>query len=121
MRVTDTAGVSTTTDAPSAAPGCAGCMSSNNVGPRILAYLVFGGLATLVAFSLGVAHFDSICDEDDPEVTECDLGVVYGFFASFWTLVVCLTAVVVIELALAVRRRRHPWPPSPPGRPPDAR
>jgi len=94
---------------------------SSNVGPRIFAYVACTGLAVVIAFSIGVSHFDSICDEDDPEVTECDLGAVYGFLASFWTLVGCLAVVVVIELALAVRRHRSRRPASPPGRPPGGR
>jgi hypothetical protein len=95
-------------------------MFTTDVGPRVFFYVLCTTLATVIAFSIGVDHFDSSCDENDPEVTECDLGAVYGFAAGFSSFLVCVAVVVVIEVVLAVRRhgeRRR----SLPGQPPDVR
>jgi hypothetical protein len=79
---------------------------------RVLLYVLLVPFVCVVAFNLGVDHFDSNCDEDDPEVTECDLGAVEGFFWAAATLGGATVAVAVNEVQLAVRRRRRrPVPP----------
>src|SRR4051812_23369437 len=77
---------------------------------RLAAYCAGTVLVCLVAFPLGVEHFDSTCDPHDPEVTECDLGAVEGFEWSVIAFVGCLVAAGVNEAVLADSRARDRRP-----------
>jgi hypothetical protein len=71
---------------------------------RLAGYCAITLLACVVAFAAGVTHFDSTCDPDDPEVTECDLAGVEGLAWAITTFFGCVVAAGVNEAVLADRR-----------------
>src|SRR3954468_23944125 len=73
---------------------------------RLGAYCAGTMFICLLAFAAGTAHFDSTCDEDDPEVNECDLGAVEGFMWSTVAFLGCGVVAGVNEAVLSDRRAR---------------
>ena len=74
---------------------------------RLLTYLAAIAVLVIIGGTLGAAHFDRICDESDPEVTECDVGAVYALVGGVVAFVACVVVAVLVEGALWVRRRRR--------------
>src|SRR5687768_3686781 len=95
--------MSTRADVPVLSPRCAERMTTS---ARTIPYLSMTCLTIVLAFFLGVARFDSICDESDPEVTECDLGAIWGFGWAAAALCLCAIGIIVSEGCLRSRRRR---------------